>query len=131
MLRLFFPTLFEWFDTLFEWFDTLPKVERNSNTDFGDLADLPQWLLCTKLPGHSSGVSIAAGVAFPTGSDIDFNMQTKCSGFCENILILSKYFVTLFILSQANVHSGTHTPIPTELLNKWQKRVGKKGAKSR
>ena len=33
-------------------------------------------------------------------------------------------------LSQANVHPATRTPIPTELLNKWQKRVGKKGAKS-
>lgn len=124
ILRSFFPTLFE-------WFDTLPKVEGNSDTDFGDPADLPQWLLCTKLPGRSSGVSIAAGVAFPTGSDIEFNVQTKRSGFRENILILSKYYVISFILSQANVHSATRSPIPTELLNKWQKRVGKKGAKSR
>jgi len=87
MLRSFFPTLFE-------WFDTLPKVEGNSDTDFGDPADLPQWLLCTKLPGRSSGVSIAAGVAFPTGSDIDFNVQTKRSGFRENVLILSKRCIT-------------------------------------
>ena len=83
------------FPTLFEWFDTLPKVEGNSDNRFGDPADLPQWLLCTKLPGRSSGVSIAAGVAFPTGSDIDFNVQTKRSGFRENILILSKYCVYL------------------------------------
>jgi hypothetical protein len=33
-------------------------------------------------------------------------------------------------LSQANVHSATRTPIPTELLKRWQKCVGKKGAKS-
>jgi hypothetical protein len=90
MLRSFFPTLFE-------WFDTLPKVEGNTDTNSGDPADLPQWLLCTKLPGRSSGVSIAAGVAFPTGSDIDFNVQTKRSGFRENILILSKYHVTSII----------------------------------
>ena len=32
--------------------------------------------------------------------------------------------------SQANVHSATRTPIPTDLLNQWQKRVGKKRAKS-
>ena len=89
ILRSFFPTLFE-------WFDTLPKVEGNSDTDFGDPADLPQWLLCTKLPGRSSGVSIAAGVAFPTGSDIEFNVQTKRSGFRENILILSQYYYTFF-----------------------------------
>ena len=89
-LRLFFPTLFE-------WFDTLPKVEGNTDSDFGDPVDLPQWLLCTKLPGRSSGVSIAAGVAFPTGSDIDFNVQTKRSGFRENILILSKYYATSII----------------------------------
>lgn len=31
--------------------------------------------------------------------------------------------------SDANVHSATRTPIPSELLNNWQKRVGKKGAK--
>jgi hypothetical protein len=94
MLRSFFPTLFE-------WFDTLPKVEGNSNTDFGVPVDLPKWLLCTKLPGRSSGVSIAAGVAFPTGSDIDFNVQTKHSGFRENILILSKYIVTSIIFIQS------------------------------
>ena len=88
MLRSFFPTLFA-------WFDTLPKVE--GNTDFGDTVDLPQWLLCTKLPGRSSGVSIAAGVAFPTGSDIDFNVQTRRSGFRENVLILSQYYVTSVI----------------------------------
>ena len=93
MLRSFFPTLFD-------WFDTLPKVEGNSDTDLGNPANLPQWLLCTKLPGRSSGVSIAAGVAFPTGSDIDFNMQTKCSGFRENILIFSKYYITSFIFPQ-------------------------------
>jgi len=94
MLRSFFPTLFE-------WFDTLPKFEGNSETGFGDPVDLPQWLLCTKLPGRSSGVSIAAGVAFPTGSDIDFNVQTKRSGFRENILILSKKYVILFIFIQS------------------------------
>jgi hypothetical protein len=93
MLRSFFPTLFD-------WFDTLPKVEGNSDTDLGNPADLPQWLLCTKLPGRSSGVSIAAGVAFPTGSDIDFNVQIKRSGFRENILILSKYYITSFIFPQ-------------------------------
>jgi hypothetical protein len=32
--------------------------------------------------------------------------------------------------SHANVHSATRTPIPSELLNNWQKCVGKKGAKS-
>ena len=90
MLRSLFPTLFA-------WFDTLPKVEGNTDTDFGDPVDLPQWLLCTKLPGQSSGVSIAAGVAFPTGSDIDFNVQTKRSGFHENILILSEYYDTSII----------------------------------
>ena len=90
MLRSLFPTLFE-------WFDTLPKVEANSDSNLGDPADLPQWLLCTKLPGRSSGVSIAAGVAFPTGSDIHFNVQTKRSGFREHILILSKYYVTSII----------------------------------
>jgi hypothetical protein len=84
-LRSFFPTLFE-------WFDTLPKVEGNSDNRFGDPVDLPQWLLCTKLPGRSSGVSIAAGVAFPTGSDIEFNVETKRSGFREKTLILSKYY---------------------------------------
>lgn len=93
MLRSFFPTLFE-------WFDTLPKVEGNSGTDFGDPVDLPQWLLCTKLPGRSSGVSIAAGVAHPTGSDIDFNVQTKRSGFRENILILSKSYVSSIFFIQ-------------------------------
>ena len=77
-----------YFSTLFDWFDTLPKVEGNSDSNLGDPVDLPQWLLCTKLPGRSSGVSIAAGVAFPTGSDIDFNVQTKCSSFRDNVLIL-------------------------------------------
>lgn len=33
-------------------------------------------------------------------------------------------------LTQANIHSATRVPIPSELLNKWQKHVGKKGAKS-
>lgn len=91
--------LWSFFPTLFEWFDTLPKVEGNLNTDFGDPADLPQWLICTKLPGHSSGVSIAAGVAFPT--DINFNVQTKRSGFRENILILilSEYYVTSIVFN--------------------------------
>jgi|SRR5882762_240340 len=32
--------------------------------------------------------------------------------------------------SDPNLHSATRTPIPTELLNNWQKRVGKKGARS-
>ena len=90
-------TLRSFFPTLFDWFDSLPKVEGNLDTDLGNPAHLPQWLLCTKLPGRSSGVSIAAGVAFPTGSDIDFNVQTKRSGFRENILILSKYYITSFI----------------------------------
>ena len=127
MLRSFFPTLFD-------WFDTLPKVEGNPDTDLGDPADLPQWLLCTKLPGRSSGISIAAGVAFPTGSDIDFNVQTKRSGFRENILILSKYYITLFMVSSINVyniHSATCTPIPSELLKQWQKCVGKKVEKKK
>lgn len=87
MLRSFFPTLFE-------WFDTLPSVEGNSDNHIGEPVDLPQWLLCTKLPGRSSGVSIAAGVGFPTGADIDFNVQTKRSSFRENTLILSKFYVT-------------------------------------
>ena len=127
MLRSFFPTLFD-------WFDTLPKVEGNPDTDLGDPADLPQWLLCTKLPGRSSGISIAAGVAFPTGSDIDFNVQTKRSGFRENILILSKYYITLFMVSSINVyniHSATRTPISSELLKQWQKCVGKKVEKKK
>ena len=33
-------------------------------------------------------------------------------------------------LSEANVHPATRTPIPTELLNNWQKCIGRKGAKS-
>jgi hypothetical protein len=77
------------FPDLFDWFDGLPKVEANAG-DVGEPKHLPQWLLCTKLPGRSSGVSVATGVAFPGGSDIDFNVQIKCSGFRENILILSK-----------------------------------------
>jgi len=84
MLRSLFPALFD-------WFDGLPTVEANSDNKFGDPKYLPQWLICTKLPGRSSGVSVAAGVAFPTGSDIDFNVQTKRSGFRENVLILSKH----------------------------------------
>jgi len=35
-----------------------------------------------------------------------------------------------FFLSKPNVHSATRTPIPNDLLNNWQKRVGKKRAKS-
>jgi hypothetical protein len=85
MLRSLFPVLFE-------WFDDLPEVEANLDDAFGGAEHLPQWLLCTKLPGRSSGVSIASGVAFPNGSDIDFNVQTKRSGFRENILILSQLF---------------------------------------
>jgi len=30
-------------------------------------------------------------------------------------------------LSKANVNSATRTPIPNEVLNNWQKRIGKKG----
>jgi len=89
------------FPALFEWFEDLPKVEANLDDNLEHPEHLPQWLLCTKLPGRSSGVSVAAGVAFPTGSDIDFNVQTKCSGFRENILILSKSFISpcyLFLL---------------------------------
>ena len=82
ILRGFFPDLFD-------WFDGLPKVEANSSGNVGEPEHLPQWLLCTKLPGRSSGVSVATGVAFPSGSDIDFNVQIKRSGFRENILILS------------------------------------------
>jgi len=85
MLRSLFPSLFD-------WFDGLPKVEANLDNDIGLPKHLPQWLLCNKLPGRSSGVCVAAGVAFPTGSDIEFNVQTKRSGFKENILILSKHF---------------------------------------
>jgi len=33
-------------------------------------------------------------------------------------------------LSQANFHLATRLPIPSELLKKWQKRVGKKGVKT-
>jgi len=94
MLRSLFPTLFE-------WFEDLPKVEVNLDDNLECPEHLPQWLLCTKLPGRSSGVSVAAGVAFSTGSDIDFNVQTKRSGFRENILILSKSFISpcyLFLL---------------------------------
>jgi len=94
MLRSLFPALFE-------WFEDLPKVEANLDDNLERPEHLPQWLLCTKLPGRSSGVSVAAGVAFPTGSDIDFNVQTKHSGFRENILILSKSFISpcyLFLL---------------------------------
>ena len=91
LLRSLFPALFD-------WFDTLPSVEGNSETNFGEPAQLPQWLLCTKLPGRSSGVFIAAGLAFPTGSDIEFNIQTKRSGFRENILILSMYFYSIIFI---------------------------------
>ena len=90
ILRGFFPDLFD-------WFDGLPKVEANSDGNLGEPEHLPQWLLCTTLPGHSSGVSIAAGVAFPTGSDIDFNVQIKRSGFQENTLILSKCLGALLL----------------------------------
>jgi len=89
MLRSFFPSLFD-------WFDGLPKVEANSDNNIGLPGHLPQWLLCTKLPGRSSGICVAAGIAFPTGSDIEFNVQTKRSGFKENILILSEYFGIFF-----------------------------------
>ena len=83
MLRSLFPPLFD-------WFDGLPEVEANLDKDIRLPNHLPQWLLCNKLPGRSSGVCVAAGVAFPTGSDIEFNVQTKRSGFKENILILSE-----------------------------------------
>ena len=96
MLRSLFPALFE-------WFDDLPKVEANSDDNFGDPKHLPQWLLCTKLPGRSSGVSVAAGIAFPTGSDIDFNIQTKRTGFREHILILSKHLVFFQFNRQLNI----------------------------
>jgi hypothetical protein len=86
------------FPDLFEWFEGLPKVEANSGGNVGEPEHLPQWLLCTKLPGRSSGVSVAAGVAFPKGSDIEFNVQIKRSGFRENILILSKC-LGVFVLS--------------------------------
>lgn len=126
MLRSFFPALFD-------WFEDLPKVDANPDNGFGHPEHLPQWLLCTKLPGRSSGISIAAGLAFPTGSDIDFNVQTKRSGFRENILILSKYFGASVFLKRKHeliYHLATRTPVPPEILNKWQKRVGKKPVKS-
>ena len=44
ILRGFFPDLFN-------WFDGLPKVEANSASNVGEPEHLPQWLLCTKLPG--------------------------------------------------------------------------------
>ena len=122
ILRGFFPDLFD-------WFDGLPKVEVNSAGNVGEPEHLPQWLLCTKLPGRSSGVSVAAGVAFPTGSDIDFNVQIKRSGFRENILILSTCLLCPFIY-ELIYNSATRTPVPVEILKKWKKRVGKKPAKS-
>jgi len=88
------------FPDLFDWFDGLLNVEANSGGNVGEPKHLPQWLLCTKLPGRSSGVSVAAGVAFPSGSDINFNIQIKRSGFQENILILSTClgdFILLFM----------------------------------
>jgi hypothetical protein len=109
MLRKMFPTLFD-------WFDDLPKLEASSDKSFGDPEHLPQWLLCNKLPGRSSGISVASGVAFPTGADIDFNVQTKRSGFRENILILSEHFAFLSFYSEilgakislSDSHSRSH-----------------------
>lgn len=119
------------FPDLFDWFDGLPKVEANLGANVDEPKHLPQWLLCTKLPGRSSGVSVAAGVAFPSGSDIDFNVQTKRSGFRENILILSTCLGD-FVLSihELNINSATRTPVPVEILKNWKKRVGKKPEKS-
>ena len=93
ILRVFFPDLFDWFDGLL-------KVVVNSGGNVSEPEHLLQWLLCTKLPGRFSGVSVATGVAFPSGSDINFNIQIKHSGFRENILILSTClgdFVLLFM----------------------------------
>ena len=44
ILQGFFPDLFDQFDGLL-------KVEANSAGNVGKPEHLPQWLLCTKLPG--------------------------------------------------------------------------------